>query len=70
MDRDIYFEKVKGCMCIEFDYCTSIDYDVLAESYEKEIDFFYNAGIGPELPAERIAKYENGEIQEYDICVL
>ena len=38
MDRDIYFEKVKGLICIGFDYCTSIDYDVYAESYEKEIN--------------------------------
>lgn len=64
MDRDIYFEKVKGCMCIGFNYCTSIDYDVLAESYEKEIDILYKAGVDPETTAQRIVDIENGELPE------
>lgn len=70
MDREIYFEKVKGLLFKNFDYQTSIDYDILAESYENEIDFFYNAGVGSELPAERIAEYEDGKIQKNDICIL
>ena len=58
MDRDVYFEKVRGLICIGFDYCTSIDYDVYAESYEKEIDSCYNAGIEPEIAAQQIIDIE------------
>lgn len=51
MDRDVYFEKVKGLLCAGFDYCTSIDYDIYAQTYEKEIDILYNAGVDPETTA-------------------
>ena len=64
MDRDIYFEKVKGLLCAGFDYCTSIDYDIYAKTYEKEIDILYNVGVDPETTAQRIIDIENGEIPE------
>ena len=64
MDRDIYFEKVKGLLCAGFDYCTSIDYDIYAQTYEKEIDILYNAGVDPETTAQRIVDIENGELPE------
>ena len=58
MDRDVYFEKVKGLLCIGFDYCTSINYDAFAESYEEEIDECYNDGLGPEIAAQQIIDIE------------
>lgn len=64
MDRDVYFEKVKSLLCVGFDYCTSIDYDIYAQTYEKEIDILYNAGVDPETTAQRIIDIENGELPE------
>lgn len=59
MDRDVYFEKVKGLLCARFGY-----YDIYAQTYEKEIDILYNAGVDPETTAQRIVDIENGEIPE------
>ena len=64
MDRDVYFEKVKGLLYERFSYYTSIDYDIYTETYKKEIDILYNAGVDPETTAQRIVDIENGEISE------
>lgn len=64
MDRDVYFEKVKGLLCARFGYYTSIDYDIYAQTYEKEIDILYNAGVDPETTAQRIVDIENDELPE------